>query len=378
MAKTNKQILDEMSDLGTQEFAHMMDRAQSEEISGVIADYPSFKNEFINTLTNKVVRTEFYSKVFSNPLSMLKKGALPHGFSLEQLFVEMAEVKGFFDNFTGSESVEGDLIRSAQAKVLARYISQNFQYKSKASLSDMRLKQAFLTTNGLSLLSGQLSSSTSNAINLQEYKDMKALLEAVVSYKQLVQTVGGKGVTSTKHLTTEIAPQTMAILDLGKTTSLDEKAKMRLFSEKVRAMVGQWKFPSTKYNMAKVNTWSNPEDLVLVTTPELIAKMDVQSLADAFNVSKADLEVRTILVDSLPEGSTLAKSTDGSTYTSGTIYGYLFDKDFLQIYDTLVTSGSFYNADQLVTNLFMHHHGIMANCFFANACVIASDLQGGE
>ena len=41
--------------------------------------YPNVLNSFINTLTNKVTKSLIYSKIFTNPLKELKKGALEYG-----------------------------------------------------------------------------------------------------------------------------------------------------------------------------------------------------------------------------------------------------------------------------------------------------------
>ena len=65
------------------------------EVYASLESYPTAKNEFINTLTNKIGKTMFFNKVFNNPLKMLHRGMLPFGNSVEEMFVELAEQKGF-------------------------------------------------------------------------------------------------------------------------------------------------------------------------------------------------------------------------------------------------------------------------------------------
>ena len=117
-------------------------------------------------------------------------------------------------------------------------------------------------------------------------------------------------------------------------------------------------FPSTKYNLAGVNAWTQKEDLVLFTTPEQQAKLDVNVLAMAFNVSLADVNVRTIIIDDL-----------GQTPGGQKVVALLADKDIIQAYDTINTTNTFYNPERLATNYFAHKHGIIAGCKFANALV---------
>ena len=80
--------------------------------------------------------------------------------------------------------------------------------------------------------------------------------------------------------------------------------------------------------------------------------------ATAFNVSSADVNVRTILVDDL-----------GQTAGQQDVVCILADKDIIQAYDTINTTTTFYNADKLATNYFAHKHGIMAGCSYANAII---------
>ena len=126
-------------------------------VERMFKDYPTVKNEFINTLTNKVVRSDFFSKVYENPLKMLKKGTLPYGSSIEELFVSAATAKGFYKS-GGSAAQDGaqELVGKKDVDVKALYIEKNYAYVFEASISDAQLKAAFLNQNGLSELVNQI------------------------------------------------------------------------------------------------------------------------------------------------------------------------------------------------------------------------------
>ena len=93
--KSNSEILNTIRANASMEYQSRVPEALGigGNVSQVFTQYPSMKNEFLNALTNKIARTLFYSKVFENPLKALHKGMLPYGYSLEQIFVEMAEGK---------------------------------------------------------------------------------------------------------------------------------------------------------------------------------------------------------------------------------------------------------------------------------------------
>lgn len=296
------------------------------QVLATFESYPTTKNAFINTLTNRIGKSLFFDKVFNNPYKMLHKGMLPFGKSVEQLFVEMAEQKNFADHFTGSTTQEGDLIKAVPPSVKVDYISQNYQYKFKTSISDQQLRGAFQSEFGLSELIMHCVDSLMSAVQYSEYVDMKKLINTTLVANMKKETVSG---LVAKELT-----------------------------KKIRILADKMTFPSTVYNTAGVRQWSNKQDLVLFTTPEVKAELDVELLAQAFNVSKADIPVRVIVMDELPAVATKE------------VYAILADKDLIQCYDTINTTSSFYNGEQMTTNYFAHKHGIMAGCQFAQAVAI--------
>ena len=319
------------------------------EICAALENYPTTKNEFINTLTNKVAKTMFFNKVFNNPLKMLHRGMLPYGKSIEEMFVELAEQKGFNEHFEGSSSNEADLIGVTSPKVKVDYISQNFAYKFKTSISDLQLKGAFANTYGLNTLLNKIVDSLFSQVQVSEFEDMKDIL-----INQTVKSTGGstqgKGIIPMMY--EDSTTKANALIPVGENPTGVELCKL------IRTWANKLQFPSNKYNLAGVKTWSAKNELVLFITPEYQAEIDVNALAFAFNVSSADVQIRTIVVDTL--GTT--KSTGGQE-----IVCLLADKDLLQAWDTINTTNTFYNPDKLTTNYFAHKHGIMAGCKFAQA-----------
>lgn len=321
------------------------------DVFSALETYPTAKNEFINTLTNRIGKQIFFDKVFNNPYKMLHKGELPYGKTVEEMFVEMAEEKGFNDHFTGSSTNEADLIGLVKPKVRVDYITQNFAYKFKTSISNQQIRGAFNDRFGLFELINRAVNSLLSASEYAEFRDMKKILT-----HETKDSTGGSTIDKgmVQRFYEEERTKTNAIIPLGATVTGTNLAKnVRMYSNKLT-------FPSNNYNIADVKTWTNKNDLVLFTTPEMQAELDVNVLAFAFNVSSADVNVRTILIDDLG----VTKKEGGNK-----IVAILADKDLIQAYDTINETSTFYNGERLATNYFAHKHGIMAGCTFANAVI---------
>lgn len=376
MAMTNEQIIDAVKEgmTGTEKDL-LADARTGIDVLNISQTYPNVLNSFISTLTNKVTKSLIYSKIFSNPLKELKKGALEYGDSIEELFVQMAMAKNFGENWEGSTTPEGDLIRKLKPKVTAMYIKLNMDKKYKTTVMDKQLRKAFLNSNGLSNLVMQIVGSITSQAEYQEFmytkKNMNMLVESAqnweISEDHATETPGSIPIGT-------VVKQTPYIVK-----STDTKSMVK----DIREVTGYMKFPSTKFNLAKELTWCDPSSLILMTTPTTIADLDVNVLASAFNVSMADLQTRTILVDEMPTG--IFKKSDAelvdkapTPLTSGNTVAkdatkvpkaILFDKDLLQIWDTYQGAGTFYNPDGEYTNHFANREGIFAICTFANMAI---------
>ena len=342
---SNVEFLNSIREVQTQEYRNVIPQVANNDdcltVLATFANYPTTKNAFINTLTNRVGKSMFFDKVFKNPYKMLHRGMLEYGKSIEQLFTEMAEKKGFNEHFTGSTTEEGDLIKAVKPSVKVDYITQNFEYKFKTSLSDQQLRGAFQNPYGLQSLLAHVVDSLASSVDYAEYIDIKKLI------RKIMENSAKGGLLNTTNSTTAID-----IKELAK--------KIRTFAEKLT-------FPTMSYNLAGVLNWSKKEDLVLFTTPEIKAELDVELLATAFNMDKADFNLRVITLDTL---GGKVQSSDNKYYTP---IAFLADRDILQIYDTVNSTSTFYNPERLTTNYFAHKHGIMAGCQFAQGVVLVKN-----
>lgn len=300
-----------------------------QEVMQGIMDFPDVKNEFIATLTQRVSKTIFFTRALENKLKVFHKGFLPYGTTIQGLFADIIKGK----NFDDSDTIN-DLFGKAENNVKPEYYEQNYKLKYTISLSDERLKGAFLQENGLNSLIGSLIQAELNSLEYDEYLIMKSLLDNAQTTEVLVNPI------------------------------TDEQS-VKNFVKKLRALIGKMGFPSNQYNHQGVTTQSKKDDLYVITTPDYLAEVEVETYAQAFNLGYADVNTKIVEVDSFADPDTIA---------------IICDKDFIQFYDTLNSAESFRNGSGLYTNQFLHKWGIASVCGFANAVKLKTKLsttQGG-
>ena len=99
-------------------------------------------------------------------------------------------------------------------------------------------------------------------------------------------------------------------------------------------------------------------ELVLITTPELKATIDVDTLAGVFQLDKADIENRIVLIDEFPIVGAQA---------------ILTTEDFFVCGDTLYEMNSFYNPETLTNTYYLHHWGVYSVSPFVPAILFTTE-----
>ena len=151
-------------------------------------------------------------------------------------------------------------------------------------------------------------------------------------------------------------------------TKLTKQEKANLITTTVKAYVKKLKFLSNDYNAQGVMTFSKPSDLYLFVPADISAFLDVEQLANAFNISKVELPTRVLDIDNFQKVNPASAEVAKTPYVEDTdALFYLIDKDAIQLYETLNESESFRNPQAKYTNIWFDRWGIIASCHFANA-----------
>lgn len=299
------------------------------EVGSAIMSYRALENEFLSALVNKIAMTIVHNRTFRNPLAVLKKGNVPLGRNLEEIYTN--PVTGTVFDPTGA-----DLLARNIPDTKAIYHSMNRQGKYKTTISKSQIIHAFTSYEALEKLLNSIVNSIYSGDNLDEFLLMKELFAT--------------SITGGKLKTVNIAP-------------VADAATAKDFVKSVRTISQAMQFPSSNYNSyydinqdtdAKpVITWTPAENQVLILRNDVSVNVDVELLAQAFNVSYTDLQQRTLIVDSF-----------GTNVNCGAV---LCDAAFVQVYDNLTQMENFHNGEGLYDNFIYHHWQTYSMSLFANA-----------
>lgn len=297
------------------------------EVGASIMAFQATENEFLSALVNKVAMTIVHNKTYANPLAVLKKGGVPLGRNIEEIYTNPA-IGSVYD------PLGGNLLQRATPDTKVIYHSMNRQGVYKATVSKAQLLQAFTSYQALEQLLNSIVNTIYSGDNYDEFILMKNLLAS--------------GIENGKLVTVDVAEIT---------NELNAKDFVKLIKT-----VGQgMEFPSSSYNTyATINTdaspvitWTPIERQILILRNDVSVNIDVELLARAFNVSYTDLKQRTLIVDSF-----------GANTRCGAI---LCDESFIQVYDNLQQMESFHNGEGLYDNFVYHHWQTYSMSHFANA-----------
>lgn len=319
---------------GSEEYQNRIPEATQENIATIgqaFQTYTVLYNEFCEALINKIGKTILNQKMFMNRLAQFKSGAVTSPHDVEEIFIEMAKAEGSYD-----KDGKNPLGRRENPDVKVIYHRQNRQDKYVISLGDIDFIRVFRSDATLSTFMKGIINSVYSADQYDEYLAMKNLL---ATYKNSEKTASG-------YFDYEVS-------DMASASSKEEWAKE--FVKSIRKAVQDSTFPSTEYNVAGVNTWSEASDLVLFVNKDVLVEVDVERLATAFHQSNTDMKVVPTIIPMDDFGSL----TD--------TYALMVDRDWFRVFDTLLHMETQRNADGLFTNYFYHHHQILSASTFKNA-----------
>lgn len=284
-------------------------------------------NQFIDQLIMRIGDTFVHQQSYRNPLGVFKKSKMMYGDTLQEIIPKWIRAHSYVDDAE-------DVFKMARPDVATWYHSQNRRDRYDITVNDTELRTAFTEDYGLNRLVAAL---LATPMNSDEYDEYRIMMQLIAYYEH------SWGFYK-HHLTA--APTT--------------EATGKEFLTAVRAYAGKLTFPNTIYNSGAIEdvpVFVRPTELVLLITPDVQANIDVQTLAGVFQLDKADIRYRTILVDEFPVPDAVALLTT---------------EDFFQCRDTVYETTSAYNPKTLGTNYFLHHWGIYSVSPFVPAIMFTT------
>lgn len=321
------------------------------QIGATIMDYPELQNEFVSALINRIALVVVTSKTYQNPWAIFKRGVLDFGESIEEIFVDIAKVETY-----DPADAENTLYKRYLPNIRSAFHVLNYEKFYPVTISDAELRKAFTSYAGVSDLIARIVNSLYSALNYDEYQTMKYML-------------------ARKILSGMVTP--VAISDVT-----DAKTVVKA----VKGIVNKMRFMSPDYNIAHVKTFSDPAEQYILLDTQFDADMDVDVLATAFNMDKAEFIGRRVLIDGFGnlDSARLAELfandpnyvalTSAEIAALNTIPCAIVDRDFFMIYDNLLQFREDYNGKGLYWNEFLHAWKTFSLSPFANAAVAVAGV----
>ena len=150
------------------------------KVGEIIYGTPAFANQFLNALVNRIAIVRVQSANFNNPYSILKKGYLEFGESVEDIFVSIAKVV----EYTPEKGNEREFKRTLP-DVRSAFHVMNWRVMYPVTIQDEDLKQAFLSIDGVQNLIAQIVDSVYTAAQYDEFLLFKYLLIKAISHGSL-------------------------------------------------------------------------------------------------------------------------------------------------------------------------------------------------
>lgn len=314
-------------------------------IGEIVMQYTPLQNEFLNALVNRIARVIITSKMYSNPLSMFKKGLIDFGETIEEIFVNIANPHQY-----DVEESENKVFAREIPDVRAAFHTLNYKKFYKQTIQNKDLNQAFLSWDGITDLISKIVNAMYTAANYDEFVTTKYMLaKAILDGRLSAITVDAN----------------------------DAKGAVT----KIKGVSNALTFMSNNYNAAGVQTFTDKDDQYLLVNSQFDSEIDVEVLASAFNMSKAEFMGHRILIDgfgTLDVARLNALFKDDPNYEEpsqatlaalNAIPAVLVDKNFFMIFDNMYEFTENYNGQGLYWNYFYHTWKTFSMSPFANALV---------
>ena len=317
-------------------------------VGEVLYGYPALANQFINALVNRIALVRVKSATFNNAYAELKKGYLEFGETVEEVFVNIAKAREF-----SVEKAEKREFKRSLPDVRTAFHAMNWRVQYPVTIQDSDLRMAFTSITGVQDLIAKIVDAVYVAAEYDEYLLFKYLMiKAITKGKMHPVSIG-----DTEH--------TAAIA--------------------FRSMSNQLTFMSPKYNASGVTTVTPKADQYIFMDSTFNAQYDVNVLAGAFNMEKADFIGKLKLIDDwttfdndrfseiTANSDMIEEVTTEELSIMNNVVAVLVDSEWFQIYDNHNKFTEKYVASGEYWNYFYNVWKTISSSPFSNAVVFVYD-----
>ena len=319
-------------------------------VGEVLYGYPTLANQFINALVNRIALVRVKSATFNNAYAQLKKGYLEFGETVEEVFVGIAKAREF-----SAEKAEARELKRTLPDVRSAFHAMNWRVQYPVTIQDEDLRMAFQSANGVQDLIAKIVDAVYTASEYDEYLLFKYLMIKAIAKGQMFPVSIGDG------------------------TDLKDAAVQ------FRGTSNDLTFMKTKYNISGVHTNTDKASQCIFMDSYFNAQYDVNVLASAFNMEKADFMGRLHLIDDwttfdndrfseiTANSDMIEPVTDDELALMANVKAVLVDEEWFQVYDNQNKFTEKYVASGEYWNYFYNVWKTVSSSPFSNSVVFVTD-----
>lgn len=308
-------------------------RTNLTQVGDAITSTKNIMNDFMSALIDKVAFSNIMSKMYKNPLAILKGTQVPYGSIIEDLFVNPATDIGYQSDGTF-------LLKTTTPDGKSAYYGLNRKSMYPLSINQAQLQHAFTSEQEFMSFYNSIVASLYSGDNIDEFMLMKNMLGGMVEKGKMV--IANADISTAANCK-ELAK---AISNTSKYFTFNNTAYAGYNKENATAIEGG--------TLTAAQTFCPVEDQCLILRADVQTEINFEVLATMFHMELAQLEAMTLLVDDIPS----------TTYD---IYAMLVDRKAIQVRDNVYKVESEYIKSNLTWNVWLHHWQFMYLSMFGNA-----------
>lgn len=320
-------------------------------IGNYIMNFEAWQNAFINSMVNRVGMVLATSKLWNNHWSWMKRGTVEFGETVEEVFVNIANVYSY-----NPLVAEREWMKRVNPDVRAAFHTMNWQKLYKITTEYVSLRQAFTSWSGINDLLARIVEQLYTGVNYDEYITEKYMICRAILNGDV------KAVANGVAINTQAGRQNLVAL--------------------MRGYSNDFEIESPDYNTAGVYNYSAKENQHYIVDNFLSGQIDVDVLALSFNMEKAEFmgHMHTIngwnkhdkarLAELFANDSTYTPFTSAELTKLATVQAMLVDRDWPMIFDNVFETRQAENGQGLYWQHWLHAWKTFSISPFANAIVI--------
>lgn len=329
-------------------------------VGSIILGDEDLYNAFVPALINRIGRVIIQSKLYRNPLESFKLGYMELGDVVEEIFVNLLKPHNFDPDKASEKWMERE-----KPDIESVFHRINFRAFYKITISYDELRTAFLTWSGIHDLVGRIIEQAYTSANWDEFIMFKYLVASAAAQNMLYPIEVSEPTAETaKSVTTAMVAASNAL-----------------------------QFMDAQYNAMGVPNYTDKASQIMLINTDFAAIQDVEVLAQAFNMSKAELQGRVVMINSfVPSALELKRLgelseiigveypafTDDELEILRSIPAMLVDESFFVVLDQLFELRNQENGEGLYWQYWLHTWKLFSWSPFANAIAFTTTWERSQ